>query len=480
MTLVAAGWHRWSRIVAALLAGALAAGLAWQGPARAQETVGPRALVRNQAAVVASSRQGTELVVPLGKSQLLRVDRQFDEVSVGNPEIADVVPLSKSLVYVLGKQPGATNLTLTTGAGEVIAVVDVTVSYDVEGIKAKLYEVLPQERIEVRPGGGAVILSGQVSSSSALANAVSVADQFAPGKVTNLLSVGGSQQVLLAVRFAEVQRSTAKELGLNSLLVASGDDVSFSLSTGSGVSPEAFGIASLGLDIGGFNLDLLFDVLEQKGLIRTLAEPNLIALSGDTASFLAGGEFPIPVAQDSSLGATTITIEFKEFGVSLGFTPTVLGNQLVNLVLNTEVSAIDPTVSVTTDRIVVPGLTVRRAKTTVELRDGQSFAIAGLLQDDFRDNIRQFPWIGDVPVLGSLFRSTAYQRRQTELVVVITPRLVRPTTLEALASPLDRMALPTEADLFLTGALEGKAPPPAVPGGRGGGGIDGPHGYILR
>jgi pilus assembly protein CpaC len=182
------------------------------------------------------------------------------------------------------------------------------------------------------------------------------------------------------------------------------------------------------------------------------------------------------VAQDSSIGASTITIEFKQFGVSLAFTPTVLDSDKVNLVVNSEVSQIDPTISVTTSSINVPGLTVRRAKTTVELRDGQTFAIAGLLQDEFRDNIRQLPWLGTVPVLGALFRSTDYLRRQTELVVMITPRLVRPTTAEALATPLDSAVLPTESDLFLFGKTTSGS---AVPGGPKGG-IDGPYGYILQ
>ena len=460
------------QLLAALFSGVIL-GLGVAEPAPAQDA-GPRTLTRGQAAI--SARQGTELAVPLGKSQLLRVDRAFDEVSVGSPEVADVVPLSKTLVYVLGKKTGTTNVTLTTSNGQVIAVVDVSVSFDVGSIKAKLFEVLPKERIEVRPGGDAVILSGQVSSASVLANAVSVADQFAPGKVTNLMTVGGTQQVLLAVRFAEVQRSTAKQLGLNNLLVTGGDDVRFSLNTGSGVPTDAFGIASLVLNFGNFDLSAILDALETKGLVRTLAEPNLIALSGDTASFLAGGEFPIPVAQDSSIGASTITIEFKQFGVSLAFTPTVLDSDQINLIVNSEVSQIDPTISVTTSSINVPGLTVRRAKTTVELRDGQTFAIAGLLQDEFRDNIRQLPWLGTVPVLGSLFRSTDYLRRQTELVVMITPRLVRPTNAEALASPLDGAVLPTKSDLFLFGKTTSGA---TIPGGSKGG-IDGPHGYILQ
>jgi pilus assembly protein CpaC len=451
--------------------------------AHAQTSTGPVQLFRDGspgAISLDSSRHGGEFVVPLNKSQLLRVDQPFEEISVGNAEIADVVPMTKQQIYVLGRQLGSTNLTVLGRQGQVIAVVDLVVSFDVEGLKAKLFELMPDERIEVRPAGDAILLSGRVTSAERLGRTLAIAERYAPGKVTNLLSVGGSQQVMLAVRFAEVQRSAAKQLGLSSL-VLEGGDASFQFDSGDGIDPESFATGLFSYATGNFSLDLLFDTLEEKGVVKTLAEPNLIVLSGDTAAFLAGGEFPIPVSQRED----AITIEFKEFGVGLSFTPTVLDNALVNLVLETEVSAIDETVSVTTDGIQVPGLTVRRATTTVELSDGQSFAIAGLLQDDFRDAIRQFPWLGDLPVLGTLLRSTEYQSRQTELVLVITPRLVQPVAAGALTTPADNFLTPSEADLFLLGRTVGR--PPASGSGstrvlraQHAGGIDGPHGYILQ
>jgi len=462
------------------------AALVWVAGAFAQTPSGPVSLVGRTADAtvgVDRSAHGGEFVVPLNKSQLLRVDQSFEELSIGNPEIADVVPLTKQLVYVLGRKLGSTNLTVLGPQGRVIAVVDLVVSHDIEGLKAKLFELMPDQRIEVRPAGSdAVLLSGRVSSPDHLARALAIAEGYAPGRVTNLLSVGGSQQVMLAVRFAEVQRSTLKQLGLSSLIIEGGD-TSFLFESGDGIRPESFAAGVFGFASGNFSLDLIFDTLERKGSVKTLAEPNLIVLSGDTAAFLAGGEFPIPVSQDDN---GTITVEFKEFGVGLSFTPTVLDGSLVNLVLNTEVSAIDRTLSVITDGIDVPGLTVRRANTTVELRDGQSFAIAGLLQDDFQDAIRQFPWLGDLPVLGSLLRSTEYQAKQTELVIVITPRLVQPVAAGTLATPADTFLVPSEVDLFFWGRTEGQATAPGsagsarVLGSRQGGGIDGAHGYIIQ
>jgi pilus assembly protein CpaC len=300
-----------------------------------------------------------------------------------------------------------------------------------------------------------------------------MAERYAPGAVTNMMTIGGSQQVLLHVRFAEVQRSATKELGINNLYRYSTDEKSLTLASGKGASIDSLALAAASVFTGNYRIDTAIDALENKGLLRTLAEPNIIALSGDTAKFLAGGEFPIPIANSLSNGINTITVEFKEFGVSLAFTPTVIGKELINLTLKSEVSAIDPSLTVSTNQIVIPGLKVRRANTTVELKDGQSFAIAGLIQDDFRDGIDQVPGLGDIPVLGTLFRSTNFRRQQTELVVFITVHLVQPVMREALASPSDTTIIPNPTELFFLGQQEGKAEPGKT------GGIDGPHGYIV-
>jgi pilus assembly protein CpaC len=437
-----------------------------------------------------------EFVVPINKSQVLKVDQPFTELLIGNSEIADVVALTNQSVYVLGKQLGTTNLTIYGAQRRLLAVLDLVVSYDVESLKAKLHDVLPGEAIEVRSVNGGILLSGKVSNETSLSEAVTIAEQYAPKAVSNAMSVQGSQQVLLKVKFAEVSRNVARQLGIGHDLAVTGD-LAFDLFTSSAL-PLALGLPSgVGvLDTGGNpDLQTTFQTLEDRGLVKTLAEPNLIALSGDTANFLAGGEFPVPVAQDDD----TITIEFKEFGVGLSFTPTVIGKDLINMVVAPEVSRIDPTVSVSTITTVdglgisVPGLSTRRARTTVELRDGQSFAIAGLLQEDYQNAISGVPWLADIPILGALFRSTGFQRNETELVILVTPHLVKPAqSIAELAAPTDRLVMPSDTDLFLFGRTEaessGAVPAPGLseaPGGgdtlsQGQGGFAGSYGYITE
>jgi len=439
-------------------------------------------------------RHAGEFHVPLNKSQILRLDQPFTDLLVGNPEVADVLALTNRSIYVLGKNPGSTNLTIYGPGKQLIAVVDLVVGFDVEGLKAKLHEMMPEETVEVRAVNDAIALSGRISTAERLAQALAVAESFAPKKVNNFLSVVGSQQVMLHVRFAEVTRSTAKALSLGTeFFFNDPGDEGFLVRTGSAVTgleiTDPFLSALVSLSTGDLDLNILFDALEDRGLVKTLAEPTLIALSGDTASFLAGGEFPVPVAQTNSttsVGGVTvqtpvITVEFKEFGVGLAFTPTVLGDGLINLAVKPEVSQIDtsPERSVTANGFRIPALTTRRASTTVELRDGESFAIAGLLQNDFSDQIRAFPWLGDLPILGALFRSTAYQRQETELVIIVTPRLAKPARAGELAAPTDRFLAPTESDLFLMGRTEDpRSGTDAVPSS--GGGAAGSYGHIIQ
>jgi pilus assembly protein CpaC len=251
-------------------------------------------------------------------------------------------------------------------------------------------------------------------------------------------------------------------------------------------SPTAVATGTVTFDIGAATIDLLFDALEEKGVVKTLAEPNLIALSGDTASFLAGGEFPVPVAQNTDEGQSTITIEFKEFGVALAFTPTVLDDGLINVIVSPEVSRIDPTNAVIIQGFEIPGLTTRRATTTVELRDGQSFAIAGLIQSDFQDTVRQFPLLGDVPVLGALTRSSDFQNQQTELVIIVTPHLVQPAPGGSLVTPADNFVPPSDSDIWLFGRIEsptsGMTPSNAANALaiNEAGGVQGAYGHIIK
>lgn len=464
---------------------------------------------------------GGEFLVPLNKSRVLRVSRAFAELRVGNPDIADVLPLTTQNLYILGKSPGSTSLSILAPDRNPIAVIDIMVSYDTEGIKRRLFELMPSEQIEVRGSADTVILSGTVSGAGHAANAQAVAESFAPGKVTNLIQVKGSQQVMLAVRFAEVKRSIVKELGLSAKAELSGNDGNITFGSGRLATdpPAALGdiFAVLGLTdfvLGDATIEGLLDALEEKGVVKTLAEPNLIALSGETASFLAGGEFPIPVAQGDSFAVAggdaenpdgsaefqggSNTVEFKQFGVSLAFTPTVIGGDVINLKVAPEVSTLDFSVARRIGQTFIPGLTTRRAKTTVELRDGQSFAIAGLLQNDFSDSIRSVPFLGDLPIIGALFRSTQYQKGETELVIVVTPHLVNPAAgPEHLALPTDNFVPPDEFSLFMMGRTEGwtSGKPQRKPDAEEGaiissapqprqqsqvGGLDGSYGHIIQ
>jgi pilus assembly protein CpaC len=430
----------------------------------------------------AAAENLSEVGVAINKSRIITTHRQFGEVSVGNEEIADVVPLSRNRFYILGKSIGSTNVVLTDSSGRVIDVIDVLVSYDIDSLKRKIHEIAPDESVEVRAANNTIILSGTVGDSGAAGKLAALAERYAPGQVTNMIGVAGSQQVMLQVRFAEVQRSALKDIG---------NQLQFQDLDGSGFFPQLglpgeFGGKTLGglnnlnyfaaggtlVKAGDYALTAVFDALEERGLVRTLAEPNIISLSGDTASFLAGGEFPIPVAQSRNAdNGSTITIEFKEFGVGLSFTPTVIGKEAINLELATEVSSIDPTVSVKLENIIVPGLRVRRTNTTVELLDGQSFAIAGLIEDSLEESVRAIPGLSSLPIIGALARSEDFKRRQTELVVLITARLVQPVSGKRLALPTDYITPPREFDFFLLGKLEnlnvaGKS-----------GGVDGKYGY---
>jgi pilus assembly protein CpaC len=416
---------------------------------------------------VMSGSPASALNVPMNRAVVVESDVPFAELSIANPGIADINTLSDRSIYVLGKAPGRTTLTLLAPDGSLIANVDVQVTPDVAEFKERLQQILPGENIEVRTANDGIVLSGTVSSTAKLDRALDLANRYAPERVSNLLSVGGTQQVMLKVRFAEMQRSVSKNLG-SSLAVRSTDsDVGGVIGTGNFASTGAVegvfnngtfpitdnseGALGLGFSVGALEFAVLIEALEAKGVVRTLAEPNLTALSGQEAKFLAGGEYPIPV----SGGDGTVTIEYKPFGVEMNFTPVVVDGDIINLTINAAVSSIDNTITVEAAGFTINAFRRRETSTTVEMRDGESFAIAGLLQDDFRNLNGQVPWLGDIPVLGSLFRSAEYQRAQTELVIIVTPHLVTPTRGEALALPTDRVRLPSEREFFLFGKVQG-------------------------
>ena len=450
---------------------------------------------------VAEGVHAGELAVPINKSQVLRTDRPYSKALIGNPAIADVLPLTQSSIYVLGKSVGTTSLTLYDRSNRLIAVLDVAVGPDVLTLKRQLSELIPSNDVSARISNDSVVLEGTVSSAVDADRAVQLAETFAPGKVVNLLALGSAQQVMLEVRFAEVKRSALKQIGLNwdvlsdgsklqgisgggsSLTGSNGTTTTTSTvggvtTTTTGLAPavlahgaitDSFAIVSRAFRAFGSNFNVTLDALERKGAITTLAEPTLVALSGETASFLAGGEFPVPTVQGGggvtggNGGGSAISVEWKPFGVSLGFTPTVLADGVINMVVQPEVSSIDPTASIVINNLTIPGLQTRRAKTVVELRDGESFALAGLLRKDFQDTIRQVPFLGSIPIIGTLFRSTGFQHEETELVIIVTPRLVRPVPAGVLKSPTDRVGPPNEADLLLNGRTDTGVPPSAAP-----------------
>ena len=396
------------------------------------------------------------LDVPMNRAVVVESDDPFAELSIANPNITDISSLSDRTIYVLGKSPGLTTLTLLDASGKLITNVNVRVAADVSEFKQRLRQILPGEQIEVRTANDGIVLSGNVSSAARLQRALDLAERYAPERVSNLMNVGGVQQVMLKVRFAEMQRSVSKALHSSVALGGSsgtagetgqwlfGDN---GLGNAIEVKDGIAGAIGFQFGVGSLQVGLLLEALERKGVVRTLAEPNLSALSGQEAKFLAGGEYPIPVAQEGG----TVAIEFKPFGIELNFIPRVVDGDLINLELKAAVSAVDSTNTITANGLNVAAFSRRETSTTVELRDGESFAVAGLVQDDFLDQTSQVPWIGDVPVLGALFRSADYQRNQTELVIIVSAHLVTPTRGEALSLPTDRIKPPSESELFLLG-----------------------------
>jgi pilus assembly protein CpaC len=348
-----------------------------------------------------------KLSITAGKSVIVQSDKSVSRISIAAPEIADAVVLSKRQVYLTGKAPGVTNLSLWE-RGKLSAVYDVEVTPDVSRLKEVLHTLFPDEKVKVIGAHDSITLSGTVSGVGTLDQMLSVAEPFAPEKVVNLLSVGGVQQVMLEVRVAEIRRSVMRRMGVNfNYISESGRNLGISLLNQLTSLPKD-GWPSNPLEVtenvnyifnffnNGDSWTVFLDALKENGLAEVLAEPTLIALSGQTAEFLAGGEFPILVP--NALG--TVGIEYKPFGVGLSFTPIVMDNGKIHMNVAPEVSELDFSTAVQTEGFVVPGITTRRVATSIELADGQSFAVAGLLQDNIREIVSKFPVLGDVPVLG--------------------------------------------------------------------------------
>ena len=447
----------WLRDLAIALGVALVASLLCMvGDAHAQQTI-----------QISGNNRTAMVMVTIGKSQDVHTGTSFVDVTVGDPEVADVNPLTDHTLSILGKKIGTTRVSVYAEGKKLIGIFDVEVSYDITRLTNELKRRFTSSHLQASSVNGRIMLSGEVADAATLDKAVTIARQFGP-EIINSVSVMQPQQVLLEVRFIEISRTASRELGVQwntfggNGTVNIGNNVpatglpitSAAAVTAAGVISGAspFGFAIANLVKSGVSADVAINALEQKGIARSLAEPNLVALSGDTASFLAGGEYPIPVA--GTLGQ--ISVDYKKYGVGLAFTPTVLDRGLINLKIEPEVSQIDTTHTVSVaNGISVPALIVRRASTTVELRDGQSFAIGGLLQNNTQNLIEQLPWLGSIPVLGALFSSKSYQQNETDLVIIVTPRLVRPTRPgDLVKSPADDTLKPNDPEFFLLGKAE--------------------------
>lgn len=420
------------------------------------------------ATVIPESRRPHKVSLAVGKSIIIRNPTPVKRVSVAAPEIADFVLLSPTQVYLVGKAPGITTVTLWENK-KIAALYDVEVTPDVARVREKLHEILPEERdLRVIATHDSITLSGTISSTASLSHALTLVRAYAPhNKVINLVQVAGVHQVMLEVRVAEISRSLMNKLGINFSILRKDDfvvglldnliqltDVGTLATTaapfGVAVSPAVNAI--LRITDGDTTWTGFIDALKEDGLVKILAEPTLIALSGQTADFLAGGEFPIPIPQ----GLGTVAIEYKTFGVGLNFTPTVLSDDKISMKVAPEVSERDFSTAVLLEGFVVPGITTRRASTTIELKDGQSFAIAGLLRENIREIISKIPLLGSIPVLGALFRSSSFQKNETELIIIVTCHLVKPLDLEKQSLPTDAYNEPSDAEFFLLGILEGR------------------------
>lgn len=433
-------WHR-LLVTAVLVSVAFAILPAW--PARGFEIVG---------------NAGASLSLETNQGRLVRLDRPAATVFVANPEIADIQVKSPSLIYLMAKQPGLTTLFAVDEAEDVLANIDVSVTHGLGRLRRAVRQLHEGADIRVASVDGSIVIDGIVETATVAENVRKLAERLAGSEeaVINRLGVTAPSQVNLRVRVAEVSREVDKQFGFNWNVVGALGGISIGMTTANPFAANVTqGTLSLGASPGSnWDLNAIVDALEDEGLVQVLAEPNLTALSGETASFLAGGEFPILVPDSDG----RVTIEFKKFGVSLAFTPTLIGDGRVNLHVRPEVSQTSGSNAVVLNGFEVPSLVTRRAETTVELGSGQSFAIAGLLQNNVTHDISKFPGLGDVPVLGTLFKSDRFQREESELVIIVTPYVVKPTGKAKLAAPTDGFLPPNDYERIVTGGTHRRNP----------------------
>lgn len=420
-------------------------------------------------------REIQRLDLTAGKSRILDLPVAIKRASLANPDVADTVVLSPTQLYITGKSTGVTNLTLWNESGKMMGMYDVVIAPDLTRLKENLHKAMPDEKnILVMSSHDSITLSGTASSAGNLTRAMSIAEAYAPKKVINSLQVGGVQQVMLEVRVAEMNRELIRRLGINATAMTpqgfgmtalnqltsmiggnsfSGisGGISNALTNTLNLSQQALAAnGAFQFQTGNITWSGFVDALQQENIVKVLAKPTLLALNGQEAAFLAGGEFPIPVPQAFGL----ITIQFKKFGVGLVFTPNIMDKNHISLSVAPEVSELDFQNALRTQGFVVPAITTRRATTTIELADGQSFAIGGLLRDNVKESINKYPWLGDIPILGALFRSTSYQKNETELLIIVTAHLVRPLDMTAQTLPTDYYEEPNDFEFYLMGYAE--------------------------
>ncbi|MBZ9733775.1 MULTISPECIES: type II and III secretion system protein family protein [unclassified Mesorhizobium] len=429
--------------------------------------LGVIALAATVLAVAAPARAGNDVVyvsanknasikVAKGKPKTIMTSAAFYQIVIGDPEIANVNPLTDKSFYVLGNNLGTTGIALFDQNKQLVGTIDIEVTLDTDQLASTIRASVPDAKIKVGSANGRVVLSGEADDAVAADKASKIASRFSGNEeVINSVNISSSQQVQLNVRFVEINRQAGQDLGAKYA-------ANFAYGIGNRkvvLNPDGGNLTAAGtgeiigsLLSNGVSIDIAIKALEERGLARRLAEPNLIARSGQTASFLAGGEFPIPVSEDNG----KISVTYKKYGVGLDFTPTVLKDGLVSLDIAPEVSSIDPSASIqVSSGISIPAFIVRRARTSVDLKNGQSFMIAGLLQSQNDITTSRVPGIGKLPVLGPLFSSKSYQRRETDLVIIVTPYLVKPVDpSKKMVEPTDGTQPASPADYFLNNTEE--------------------------
>ncbi len=410
----------------------------------------------------AAAAQGLDVISP-GEDRLVlerkqavvvRLPRPAASVFVADESVADVQVKSPRLVYIFGREVGETTLFAVDDGDRVVLSERVRVQHNLSGLRKSLESLEPDQAVKVAAVGDSLVLRGSVPDAETAENIRRIAARFAEeDDIVNRLAVTGPTQVNIQVRVAEVSRNLTKEFGIDWDIVHRdlfGETFRFFGGGASGLTGLFGGSANIAT--GDVSIDSMINLLSDEGLMTMLAEPNLTAMSGETASFLAGGEFPIPISQ----GDDAISIEFKEFGVRLEFTPVLLGGGRISLSVAPEVSELNFADGVTLQGFNIPSLNTRRASTTIELASGQSFAIAGLMQNSRTQNLSEFPGLAELPVLGALFRSDRFRQGETELAIIATPYIVRPTSERRLAAPTDGMVPPNDVERIFFGRMQGE------------------------